>query len=147
MLFSLVTTIGVFDLSEHIKKRIIKGLIEEITCLDATGIELVGHQYISIRENKSMIHHGLNKDYMPSGYTVDTFSDDSSIIGEYSAEKGYFNYSGDKENPIYSKINKDILHALQHKEVDQTPNNVYLISNQEENPSFRASFNSTDLGR
>ena len=132
---------------EHIKKRIIKGLIEEITCLDATGIELVGHQYISIRENQTMVHHGLNKDYMPSGYTVDTFSDDSSIIGEYSAEKGYFNYSGDKENPIYSKINKDILHALQHKEVDQTLNKVYLISNQEENPSFRASFNSTDLGR
>lgn len=130
---------------EHIKKKIIKGLIEEITCLDATGIELVGHNYISLRENQILIHHGLNKDYMPSGYTVDTFSDDSSIVGEYSAEKGYFDYSGDKENPIYSKINKDINHALAHK-VEPSPNKIYLISNQEETPSFRAKFNSTPIG-
>lgn len=131
---------------EHIKKRIIKGLIEEITCLDATGIELVGHNYISLRENQILIHHGLNKDYMPSGYTVDTFSDDSSIVGEYSAEKGYFDYSGDKQDPIYSKINKDINHALDHKgklKLDK----IYLISNQEENPSFRSNFNSTHIAK
>lgn len=131
---------------EHIKKRIIKGLIEEITCLDATGIELVGHNYISLRENQSLVHHGLNKDYMPSGYTVDSFSEDSSIIGEYSAEKGYFDYSGEKDAPIYSKINNDIAHALAHKG-DSNPDKIYLISNQEENPSFRAKFNSTPIGQ
>jgi hypothetical protein len=102
-------------LFEHIKKRIINGLIEEVTCLDEKGIELVGHNNISQRENQPLIHHGLNKDYMPSGYTVDSFSDDSLIVGEYSAEKGYFDYSGDKDKPIYSKINKDIAHALEHK--------------------------------
>lgn len=133
-------------MSEHIKKRIVKGLIEEISCLDATGIELVGHNYISLRENQPLIHHGLNKDYMPSGYTVDTFSDDSSIVGEYSAEKGYFDYSGKKEAPIYSKINKDVLHALGHKG-GSGPDKIYLISNQEENPSFRAKFNSTNIGQ
>jgi tetratricopeptide (TPR) repeat protein len=133
-------------LFEHIKKRIIKGLIEEIICLDATGIELVGHNYISQRENQHLIHHGLNKDYMPSGYTVDTFSDDSSIVGEYSAEKGYFNYSGTKEAPIYSKINKDIVHALDHKG-ESDPEKIYLISNQEENSSFRSKFNSTQIGQ
>jgi tetratricopeptide (TPR) repeat protein len=133
-------------LFEHIKKRIIKGLIEEITCLDATGIELVGYNYISLRENQPLIHHGLNKDYMPSGYTVDTFSDDSSIVGEYSAEKGYFDYSGDKENPIYSKIEKDIHHALKHRG-ELVPDKIYLISNQEEKSSFRAKFNSTQVGR
>lgn len=131
---------------EHIKKRIIKGLIEEITCLDATGIELVGHNYISQRENQPLIHHGLNKDYMPSGYTVDTFSDDSSIVGEYSAVKGYFDYSGTKKAPIYSKINKDIVHALDHKG-ESDPKKIYLISNQEENPSFRSKFNSTQIGQ
>lgn len=133
-------------MSEHIKKRIIKGLIEEVTCLDATGIELVGHNYISLRENQKMIHRGLNKDYMPSGYTVDTFSDDSSIVGEYSAEKGYFEFSGAKDNPVYTKINKDISHALDHKKgggIDK----IYLISNQEEIPSFRAKFNSTQVGQ
>ena len=131
---------------EHIKKRIIKGLIEEISCLDAAGIELVGHNYISQRENQPLIHHGLNKDYMPSGYTVDTFSDDSSIVGEYSAEKGYFDYSGEKDSPIYSKINKDILHALGHKG-ESDPDKIYLISNQEENSSFRAKFNATQIGQ
>jgi tetratricopeptide (TPR) repeat protein len=133
-------------LFEHIKKRIIKGLIEEITCLDATGIELVGHNYISQRESQPLVHHGLNKDYMPSGYTVDSFSDDSSIVGEYSAEKGYFNYSGGKDAPIYSKVNKDIHHALDHKG-ESGLEKIYLISNQEENPSFRAKFNSTQIGQ
>ena len=131
---------------EHIKKRIIKGLIEEISCLDAAGIELVGHNYISQRENKTLIHHGLNKDYMPSGYTVDTFSDDSSIVGEYSVEKGYFDYSGGKDSPVYSKINKDISHALEHKG-GSAPEKIYLISNQEENSSFRAKFNATQIGQ
>ena len=130
---------------EHIKKRIIKGLIEEITNLDDKGIELVGHNYISLRENQKLIHHGLNKDYMPSGYTVDTFSDDSSIVGEYSAEKGYFDFTGENDNPIYSKINKDISHALYHKG-GEGPNKIYLISNQEEIPSFRKKFNSTKFG-
>lgn len=131
---------------EHIKARIIKGLIEEIICLDASGIELVGHNYISLRENQKLIHHGLNKDYMPVGHTVDTFSADSLIVGEYSAEKGYFDFSGDNDDPIYSKINKDISHALDHKS-EEGPNKIYLISNQEEIPSFRKKFNSTKFGK
>ncbi|XCN74875.1 MAG: tetratricopeptide repeat protein [Candidatus Electrothrix aestuarii] len=130
---------------EHIKKRIIKGLIEEIACLGATEIELVGHKYISLREGKPFIHHGINKDYMPSGYTVDTFSDDSTIVGEYSAEKGYFDYTGENNNPVYKKINKDIVHAISHKN-PSGPDKIYLISNQEENPSFRAKFNATENG-
>lgn len=56
---------------EHIKKRIIKGLIDEINCLEPTELELVGHSVIEILENNRMIHHGINKDYKPSGYTVD----------------------------------------------------------------------------
>lgn len=133
-------------MSKHIKKRIIKSLIEEITCLDNIEIELVGNNYISLRENQPMIHHGINKDYMPSGYTVDSFSDDSLIIGEYSAEKGYFEYSGTKDNPVFSKIDNDIEHALNHKENPKLYK-IYLISNQEENPSFRSKFNSTENGR
>ncbi len=131
---------------EHIKARIIKGLIEEITFLDDSEIELVGHTYISIRENKKLIHHGLNKDRMTSGYTVDTFSDNSLIVGEYSAEKGYFEFSGESDNPIYTKINKDISHALDHKG-GEGPNKIYLISSQEEIPSFRKKFNSTEFGK
>jgi hypothetical protein len=39
---------------EHIKKRIIKELVEEVVCLDATGIEIVGHNYISVRERQAL---------------------------------------------------------------------------------------------
>jgi hypothetical protein len=101
------TTLWKQKMFEHIKKRIVKGLIEEISCLDATGIELVGHNYISLREGKHLIHHGINKDYKPSGYTVDSFSDDSTVVGEYSTEIGYFDYSGNSADPVYEKINKD----------------------------------------
>lgn len=131
---------------EHIKKRIIKELVEEVVCLDATGIELVGHNYISVRERQALVHHGLNKDHMPSGYTVDTFSDDSSIVGEYSAEKGYFDCSENSNNPEYKKIGKDIIHALEHKKPNG-PDKIYLVSNQEEQPSFRSKFNTTQLAK
>jgi tetratricopeptide (TPR) repeat protein len=131
---------------ELIKQRIVKDLIGEIACLGATELELVGHNYISIREGKTLIHHGLNKDYKPSGYTVDSFSEDSSIIGEYSTEKGYFNNEGTKDKPIYKKINSDIEHALNHA-VKTAIDKIYLISNQEECPSFRAIFNSTETAK
>lgn len=65
---------------EFIKQRIEKNLIEEIGCLNSIMLEVVGHYMICAIEGKYLIHHGINKDYKPSGYTVDTFSSDSSII-------------------------------------------------------------------
>ncbi|NIA12130.1 MAG: tetratricopeptide repeat protein [Nitrospiraceae bacterium] len=130
---------------EHIKKRIIKGLIEEIECLDAVGLELVGHNVISILEHRRMIHHGINKDYKPSGYTVDSFSNDSTIVTEYSTKKDYFqDKSPQKSPPIYQKIETDIKHAIKHKTPDG-PNKIYLVSNQKEPPSFRSKFNTTSI--
>jgi hypothetical protein len=101
---------------EFIKQRIIKGLIEEIECLDAIHLELIGINIISILENKRMIHHGINKDYKPSGYTVDGFTDDSSIIAEYSTDKSYFEDKSKKGDtiPFFEKIENDIKHALEH---------------------------------
>lgn len=131
---------------EHIKKRIVKELAEEVAYLDATGIEIVGHHYISVRERQTLVHRGLNKDYKPSAYSVDSFSDDSSIVGEYSSEKGYFDYSGNSNNYEYKKIEKDILHALKHKEPNG-PDKIYLVSNQEEQPSFRSKFNTTRFAK
>ncbi|MBU4319374.1 MAG: tetratricopeptide repeat protein [Proteobacteria bacterium] len=131
---------------EYIKKRIIKCLIEEIECLDAIDLELIGHNVISVIEDKKMIHHGINKDYKPSGYTVDSFSNDSAIVGEYSTEKGYFEDASPKDTPSYPKINKDISHAISHKRPDG-PDKIYLITNQEEIPSFRSKFNQTPLAQ
>lgn len=129
---------------EYIKQRILKNLIEEIECLSATNLELVGHNLISILDNKRMIHHGINKDYMPVGYTVDSFTNDSSSITEYSADKSYFEDKSKKTDtiPFFEKIENDIKHALEHSS-QKRPNKVYLITSQAEPPSFRSEFNKT----
>ncbi|MGQ1908234.1 hypothetical protein ACT3CE_00460 [Marinifilum sp. RC60d5] len=133
---------------EFIKQRIVKSLIEEIECLDATHLELVGINVISILENKRMIHHGINKDYRPSGYTVDGFSDDSSIIAEYSADKSYFEDKKKKKDtiPFFEKIENDIKHAHEHSG-QQRPTKIYLITSQNEPPSFRSDYNSTSIAK
>ncbi|MCF4176841.1 tetratricopeptide repeat protein [Vibrio sp. McD22-P3] len=131
---------------EHIKKRIVKGLIEEIGDLDDRALELVGHNFIAVNESKPMIHHGLNKDYKPVGYTVDSFSDDFSIVGEYSTAKNYFKHTGPDKSPTFDKIEKDIKHAVAHAE-KCVLEKIYLISNEEEPNSFRKKFNTTDLAK
>jgi tetratricopeptide (TPR) repeat protein len=132
-------------LSEFIKKRVIRDLIEEIADLDASSFELVGHKVIELIEFKDLVHHGLNKDHKPVGYTVDTYSHDFAIIGEYSTIQGYFeDASGGKNENKFTKIEKDISHAIE-KAGRITPLKIYLVSNEEEPPSFRGKFNKTDL--
>ncbi|WP_191722562.1 tetratricopeptide repeat protein [Comamonas avium] len=130
--------------SESIKKRIIKSLIDEIVSIDATSLELFGHRLLELIEKKKLIHHGLNKDHRPVGYTVDTFSQSSDVIGEYSAEKTYFvNASKEYETPCFPKVANDIDHALSHG----NPKKIYLIASQEEKESFRAKFLKSDHGQ
>ncbi|MBF0108689.1 MAG: tetratricopeptide repeat protein [Magnetococcales bacterium] len=134
---------------EHIKKRIIKELIGEIVCLGAIELELVGHYMVSVLEGGRMVHHGINKDYKPVGYTVDSFSDDSTVVAEYSTEQGYFeneDSSPTKNAHSFPKIENDIQHALGHRQ-PQGPDKIYLITNHEEPPSFRAKFNTTFIGQ
>jgi hypothetical protein len=64
---------------ESIKQRVIKRLIDEIGALDATSLELIGHGLVELLENRRLVHHGINKDYKFVGYTVDSFSDDSTV--------------------------------------------------------------------
>lgn len=130
---------------EQIRQRIEKDLINEIECLDPVDLEIVGHKMISILEGKDLVHHGINKDHKPSGYTVDTFSSDSSIIAEYSTDRDYFSYYvTDRPNARYKKIHKDINHALNH--IDPWAiEKIYLVCNHEEPPSFRQNFNHTDI--
>ncbi|MBU0940607.1 MAG: tetratricopeptide repeat protein [Bacteroidetes bacterium] len=129
---------------EYIKQRILKNLIEEIECLSPTNLELVGNNVVSVIEGQRMIHHGINKDYKPSGYTVDSFSNDSKIIAEYSTDKDYFEDTSKKGAviPLYNKIENDISHALSH-DASNIPNKIYLITSQQEPPSFRSKYNNT----
>lgn len=130
---------------EQIKQRIEKILINEIECLTPVNLEIVGHNMISILEGKDLLHHGINKDHKPSGYTVDTCSSDSSIIAEYSTDRDYFSdYVTDKPNASYKKIHKDINHAL--NQIDPSAiEKIYLVCSHEEPPSFRKNFNQADI--
>lgn len=131
---------------EYIKKLIVKKLIEEVCNLDSAGIEIIGNNLISIIESNRMIHHGLNKDYRPSGYTVDSFSNDSKIVGEYSVDQKYFVDTSKKSDqiPKFEKIENDINHAISHySDLEK----IYLITSQEEPPSFRSEFNKTQISK
>lgn len=132
-------------MSELIKKRVVKDLIDELADLDAVSLELVGHKVIEVLENKTLVHHGINKDYKPVGYTVDTFSQDFAIVGEYSTESGYFeDCSGRKKENRFEKIEKDINHAIE-KGGSILPSRIYLVSTEEEPASFRGNFNKSKI--
>lgn len=127
---------------ESIKQRIINRLIDEIRALDPTNLELMGHGLVELRENRRLVHHGINRDYKFVGYTVDSFSDGSTIIAQYSTEKGYFQNAGDDAAPVFTKIEKDVASAKAHRAPSRNTK-VYLLSTEEEQPSFRALFNKT----
>lgn len=127
---------------ERIKQRIERNLIDEIKNLNALDLEYVGNYMLSILENEDLVHHGTNKDGRPVGYTVDSFSQDASIVGEYSVEKDYFTNRTEKNGIyFYKKIHKDIEHAIAY--AGNNLKKIYLITNQEEIPSFRKAFNKT----
>ena len=126
----------------RIKQKIEKNLIDEIKNLSASDLEYVGNYILCIIENQDMVHHGINKEGKPSAYTVDSFSQNASIVGEYSVEKDYFtDYSETDGIRYYKKIHKDIEHAINHS--GDNLQKIYLITSQEEIPSFRKEFNKT----
>lgn len=134
-------------MSEFIKKRVIKDLIDELADIDPISLEIIGHKIIETLESKTLVHHGINKDYKPVGYTVDTFSQDFTIVGEYSTEGKYFeDSSGGKHENRFTKIAKDIQHALAQSG-DTPPSTIYLVSREEEPASFRGKFNKSDLAK
>ncbi|MBB6600319.1 tetratricopeptide repeat protein [Luteimonas sp. MC1825] len=128
---------------ESIKQRITKGLMEEIGAFDPVGLEIVGHKLIELLENKRLVHHGINSDYRFSGYTVDSFDDGSTLIGQYSTTKNYFENEGAATAPIFSKIRDDIDAAKAHRTPSDSTK-IYLMSTQQEQASFRSRFNLTD---
>lgn len=132
-------------MSELIKMRVIKDLIDELACIDPISLELIGHKVIEMLENKTLVHHGINKDYKPVGYTVDTFSQDFTVVGEYSTTNGYFDdSSGRKKENRFDKIENDIAHAI-GKAGATPPTKIYLVTTEEEPASFRGNFNKSKI--
>ena len=132
-------------MSEFIKKRVIKDLIDELANVDPVTLEIIGHKVIETIERKPLIHHGINKDYKPVGYTVDTLSQDMSVVGEYSTAGGYFeDSSGRKKENRFEKIEQDVAHALKMAG-DMPPSKIYLVSCELEPESFRGKFAKSEL--
>lgn len=104
---------------QKLKQAAVNQIEQDLASIGSADLEFVGHSLIKLLEDRDMIHRGLNRDAKPVGYTVDTFSDDRTIVGEYSTDADYF------EKP-YDKIKGDSQHAKDH-----APNckKVYLISN------------------
>ena len=123
-----------------IAQRIKKNLMQELHGLSAADLEDIGHYMIIQIEGKELVHHGTNMDKRPVGYTVDSFSEDAVIVAEYSTEKDYFQDYSEKEG-YYKKIHKDIEHAITHSNGKLC--RIYLVTTQEEVPSFRQKFNKT----
>jgi len=135
------------QVSEFIKKRILRDLIDELADVDSTTLELIGHKVIETRESPHLVHHGINKDYKAVGYTVDSFSQDGALVGEYSTQADYFDdASGAKKEHRYDKIIADVQHAMHHGG-PSAPNKIYLVSSREEPPSFRQGFNQSSLAQ
>ena len=130
--------------TEAIKKRIIRGLASEINLIGSVELEHVGHALIELIEGKKLIHHGLNIEYRPVGYTVDSFTQDGKVVGEYSTLKTYFDDVSKKDDPPeYSKVRADIDHAVKHSD----PSRIYLMCSQDEPESFREKYNNTAHGK
>lgn len=129
---------------EHIKKRIILDFIEEIVSMEATDLELVGNFALELINKQRLIHRGVNEMLRPVGYTVDTYSQEGDVVGEYSTDEKYFKDSAKKGDPIkFEKIENDIKHALSHG----TPKKIFLITSQKEPEHFRSKFLSTEIGK
>lgn len=103
----------------RIRQRIENNLIDEIKNLSATDLEYVGNHMLSVSEKVHLVHHGINKEGRPIGYTVDSFSQDASIVGEYSVQKDYFtDYVDINGEEYYKKIHNDVVHAMMFSNSD-----------------------------
>lgn len=132
-------------MSEYIRKRVIKNLIEELGDMNASQLELIGHKVVELIEGRQLVHHGLNKDHKPVGHTVDSFTQDFSVAVECSTEEKYFlDSSGSKEEGRFDKIEKDIKHAVSMAGA-MPIETIYLVSRDLEPASFRGKFNKSDL--
>lgn len=99
-------------------------LTQEIEGLDSLRFEKLCYILTDALSGKKLIHKGTDSRGQPRRSTVDSYSDDGTIVGEYSVDKNYFS--------DLSKPRGDINHALrEHPQV----NKIYLLSGVRMKPS------------
>lgn len=106
---------------KKVSTQIIKGLIET---LDSTRFESLCYVFIDYVSGERLHHRGLNLQGEAVGYTVDSYSDDGIIVGEYSIEKTYF-----------KKLDKKAAYDVEHAK-NEFPNvqELYLCAGVEASP-------------
>lgn len=102
----------------------LESLVQEIEELNSTEFERFGYIFTDALSGQHLHHRGLTPRGQPRGYTVDSYSEDGSIAGEYSIDKDYFSN--------LSKPKKDIQHVL--KEFPQVKT-IYLLAGTRLQPS------------
>lgn len=105
----------------NLRKKVLIELEKDIKALSPTQFELVCHDLLCCIEGQPLIHRGLTEREHPVGYSVDTFDTRGTVVGEYSAEKGYF------QGNQLEKLASDIKHAQSKAREHQV---LYLMSNQ-----------------
>ncbi|WP_240421397.1 tetratricopeptide repeat protein [Paenibacillus periandrae] len=101
------------------KKSHVKRLIEGLENLNGTIFESFCHAFLETIVGYKLVYRGATVSGAPTGYTVDTYNADISIIAEYSSEKNYFSNN-------FAKPLSDVEHAFKKS------NNLkclYLFSN------------------
>lgn len=99
-------------------------LSQEIEGLDSSRFEKLCYILTDALSGKKLIHKGTDSRGQPRRSTVDSYSDDGMIVGEYSVDKNYFS--------DLSKPRGDIDHALrEHPQV----NKIYLLAGVRIRPS------------
>lgn len=99
-------------------------LIQEIEGLNSSQFERLCYILVDALSGRSLIHKGIDSRGRPRRSTVDSYSDDGTIVGEYSVDRNYFSN--------LSKPEGDIDHALrEHPQVQK----IYLLAGVQIRPS------------
>jgi len=130
-------------MTQTIKLRIIKELVEEISYISAVALEYIGNNVISFKESQRLIHRGINMKDKPVKCTVDAYSEHSTIVVECSTEENYFKIRG-KPTIKFKKIETDITKAVNHLP-PHGPDKIYLITNQVAPGLFQKVFHATQI--
>lgn len=95
-------------------------IVRIMAAMDATAprFEEFGGKFMNYLLTVPLNHRGLNVLGHSVGYTVDSYDDKATVVGQYSAEKRYFD--GLAEKPV-----DDILHSLRMK---PTTTDIFLIA-------------------
>ncbi|WP_312561454.1 hypothetical protein [Anaerospora sp.] len=114
-------------MNNNYRRYCLKEIIGELNLLDSTELEAMGHIILEDICQKNLLLRGHTVEGESVGYTLDSYSGNAEIVGEYSRQKNYFD-KGSKFKKIMSDIKHSIFLAPQVKI-------IYLISNQIMSPS------------